>query len=415
MEKIILELVVENSTKKELLQDYWNFKDKIKFDFIYTAKSLIYKYNLENYEELRKNIIKEGFLLVKRIKDCKKCYAEFNIKDRAHFKQLKMKILDDIIICYDCKRIKNNKRVKVLISEIEKHNCRVNEASIELLKMSYIEKIYLYILIENYKKNFSSEWCGLSVLNYKEGQHVVRNLIQKGYIKEEKYCNFCYTNRKELFNLSMQNKNMIEESLIKELKKYLALNFNYHCNIVIPHDFESIESWMSEVYLDIFRTKVTVGDIKEVESFIINKRLYEVYKLINLVCEKNSIPWLKDSKFDFEVLRMIQKYNLEVIYNILNYCAGKATSRLYLIEKSKGNKYLFQEKHIYRLEVSFMFEKLIKSDNPILYTKNLPYNWVFSEEELFINTYIIGGDQKWCKYTPKEILSMWLKKTNCDF
>lgn len=415
MEKIILEIVEENSAKKELLQDYWDFKDKIKFDFIYTAKSLIYKYNLENYEELRKNIIKTGFLLVKRIKDCKKCYAEFNVEDRAHFKQLKMKILDDIIICYDCKKIKNNKRVKTLISEIEKHNCRVNEESRELLKLSYIEKIYLYILIENCKKNFSLELHSLSVLNNKEGQDVVRNIIQKGYIKEEKYCSFCYTNRKELFYLSIQDKNMIEESLIKELKSYLTLNFNYHCKIVIPQNFDSIESWMYEVYLDIFRTKLTVEDVKEIESFIINKRLYEVYKLINLVCEKNSIPWLKDNKFDFEVLRMINKYNLEVIYNILNYCAGKATSRLYLIEKLKGNKSLFQEKHIYRLEVSFMLEKLLKSDNPVLYTKNLPYNWVFSEEELFINTYIIGGDQKWCKYTPKEILSMWLKKTNCDF
>jgi hypothetical protein len=415
MEKILLELVEKNSTKKELLQDYWNFKDDIQFDFTFTAKFLIYKYNLENYEDLTKNIIEAGFLLFKRIKDCRRCYAEFNIDDRAHFKRSKMKILNDIIICDDCKKTQNNKKVKALIYEIKNHNCRLNEEGSELLKLSYIEKIYLYILIENYKKNFSSEWHSLSVLNYKEGQYVVRNIIEKGYVKEFKYCNLCYTNRKELFNLYMQDKNMIEETLIKELKSYLKLNFDYHCQIVIPQDFESIESWMSEVYSDIFKTKVTIEDVKEIESFIINKRFNEVYKLINLVCEKNSIPWLKDNKFDFEVLRMIRTYNLEVIYNILNYCVGKATSRLYLIEKSKDDKSCFQEKHIYRQEVSFMFEKLLKSDYPVLYTKKLPCNWVLSEEELFVNTYIIEGDQKWCKYTPQEILNMWLKKTNFYF
>ncbi|MEQ1247896.1 hypothetical protein ABLT93_11950 [Acinetobacter soli] len=208
---------------------------------------------------------------------------------------------------------------------------------------------------------------------------------------------------------------MIEEQLKEELKSYLKLNFNYHCHIIVPNGFDSIESWMSNVYSEIFKTKLTVDDVREVESFIINKRFNEVYKLISLVCEENLIPFLKDNAFDFDFLRMARNYNLEVIFNLLIYCAKITTSKLYLINELKDYKSLNEKKNIYRKYVSFSLEKLLKNNYPVLYTKNLPNNWVFSEEELFVNTFIIEGGQSWSKYTPKEILNMWLDKTIFDF
>ncbi|MFC3171939.1 hypothetical protein ACFOGQ_13485 [Acinetobacter vivianii] len=213
----------------------------------------------------------------------------------------------------------------------------------------------------------------------------------------------------------MQEKNMIEEQLKEELKNYLKLNFNYHCQIVVPDEFDSIESWMSNVYSEILKTKLTIDDVKEVENFILNKRFNEVYKLVSLVCEKNSISWLKNNAFDFEVLRLSRNFNLEVIHNILSKCARETAADLYIIEKSKNNKDFFKVNNIYKQKISLDFEKLIKKNYPVLYSRNLPNNWVFSEEELFINTYIIESDQKWSKYTPKEILNMWLDKTIFDF
>ncbi|MFC3171940.1 hypothetical protein ACFOGQ_13490 [Acinetobacter vivianii] len=190
MERILLEIVEKNDANKELLQDYWLFKDTIKFDFVFTAKSLIYKYNLDDYTDLTKKIINAGRLFVRRLKDCKKCYIEFSIEDRAHFKNSKITILNEIFICYDCRKVRNNKKVNSLISDIKNHNCRVDGGSQELIKLSYIERIYLYILIENYKNNFPSEWRALSALNYSESQYLIKNIIEKGYIKELEYCNF---------------------------------------------------------------------------------------------------------------------------------------------------------------------------------------------------------------------------------
>lgn len=415
MERILLEIVKKNDENKELLQDYWLFKDSIKFDFVFTAKSLIYKYNLDDYTGLTKKIMDAGGLLVRRLKDCKKCYIEFNIEDRAHFKNSKFKILNDTFICYDCRKVRNNKKVNSLIYDIKNHNCRVSEGHRELLQLSYIEKIYLYILIENYRKNFPSEWNPFSISSYAEGKYLIKNIIEKGYIKELEHCNVCYTRKLELYTLCTQEKNMIEEHLIEELKSYLKLNFNYHCHVIVPKGFESIESWMSNVYSEILKTKLTIDDVREVESFVVNKRFNEVYKLISLVCEKNLIPFLKDNAFDFDVLRMARNYNLEVIFNLLTYCAENTKSELYLMNELKDYESLNKKKHIYRKYVSSRLEKLLKNNYPVLYTKNLPNNWVFSEEELFVNTYIIEGDQRWSTYTPKEILNMWLDKTIFDF
>lgn len=64
MERILLEIVKKNDANKELLQDYWLFKDSIKFDFVFTAKSLIYKYNLEDYTGLTKKIMDAGGYLL---------------------------------------------------------------------------------------------------------------------------------------------------------------------------------------------------------------------------------------------------------------------------------------------------------------------------------------------------------------
>lgn len=140
------------------------------------------------------------------MKDCKKCYIEFNIEDRAHFKNSKITILNEIFICYDCRKVRNNKKVNSLIYDIKNHNSRVGEGSQELIKLSYIERIYLYILIVNYRKNFPSEWNPLSISSDAEDKYLIKNIIEKGYIKELEHCNFCYTRKLELYTLPIQEK-----------------------------------------------------------------------------------------------------------------------------------------------------------------------------------------------------------------
>lgn len=93
MKKIVLEIIEKDGVDKELLFDYWKFLDEMKFDFAFTAKFLINKYNLESYEDLSGRVTDAGSLLVKKLKDCNKCYAEFPFLHRAYFKNLKLTLL----------------------------------------------------------------------------------------------------------------------------------------------------------------------------------------------------------------------------------------------------------------------------------------------------------------------------------
>lgn len=169
---------------------------------------------------------------------------------------------------------------------------------------------------------------------------------------------------------------------------------------------------MVEIYSSIINANITISDVKEIEEFILNQRFFDIYRLVSLVCEKNSIPWKKDNAFDYEVFRMAEKYNLEVIFNILNYCAKNATSQLYKMEKLSDSKFVFKKNYVFRYEIASRIDKLDKNENIELYSQSIPYGWVDSEEELFINAYIFESDKKWSKYTPKEILNIFLRKKN---
>src|SRR5690606_12349536 len=138
------------------------------------------------------------------------------------------------------------------------------------------------------------------------------------------------------------------------------LNFDYHCEIVVPEKYNDIDSWLIEIYSNIINANITINDVEEIEEFILNQRFFDIYRLVDLVCEKNSIPWKKDNAFDYEISRMIGKYNLEVIFNILNYCAKNATSQLYKMEKFLDTKFDFKKNYVFRYEISARIDKLDK-------------------------------------------------------
>ena len=66
MKTRILEIIEKQGGNNELLFDYWKFVDEIKFDFAFTAKFLMNKYNLEGYDDLSARVTDAGSLLIKK-------------------------------------------------------------------------------------------------------------------------------------------------------------------------------------------------------------------------------------------------------------------------------------------------------------------------------------------------------------
>ena len=194
------------------------------------------------------------------------------------------------------------------------------------------------------------------------------------------------------------------------MNNYLKLNFKSKMKVVIPEKFEDLDSWVEELYQEIIKAKPLVEDCKEIESFIINKRLAEVYILLDFICEMKKIPIRKNNALEIDLIRMLRKYNLNEIYSLLNYQSTMAASRLYEIEHSNSSGNWHQDM-VFGVKISSSIDYLESKNQKPKYPKLLPENWNYSEVELFISANVIGNYEKWEKFTPSEILALWLQAT----
>ncbi|MEG1709897.1 MAG: hypothetical protein RR231_15295, partial [Acinetobacter sp.] len=63
----------------ELLQDYWQFNEIEKHQFTYSVKKLVEKYDISSSAKLERIVKHSGHLKYTGIKNCKKCYFDYEI------------------------------------------------------------------------------------------------------------------------------------------------------------------------------------------------------------------------------------------------------------------------------------------------------------------------------------------------
>lgn len=408
MEKLRLKVIENCSSNTELLLDYWRFDENYKFS--YTINDLLKKYEVISPNELLKKVRQAGFLEVKKIKDCNLCYEEYKANDRPSFKYLQSHFLKKEILCAECEKSNVLKMTKKLISDLNK-DIKLKNESHQFKKLSYLENIYLYVLIENYIKNkgILKSWNYNEVFRTSCGGDIVDNIIKKGYIQVFKGFIVISVKQAELRSIYMKYSNFFDHILIKEVEKTLKLNFDCECTIIIPSEFNCLEDWMVEIFKTLQKEMMTIEDIRGVEKFIFNKRFWEISILVDQVCLKNHIKINKNNAFNFVLNRMAKKYNLETIYNILNYQAINTTSNLDKYEHFFEGKFNYINSNLYIRNIENFLNRIETDPNPTLYTKLLPIDWEYSELEFFIANHIIKNNQKWDKFTPSEILTLWVE------
>ena len=408
MEKLLLKVIENSSSDRELLLDYWRFNDQSKF--LYSIKDLLIEYDIISPNELLKKIRKAGFLEIKKIKNCNLCYEEYKANDRASFKYIQSHFFNKEISCVECEKSNALKMAKKLISDLNA-DIKIKDESYQFKKLSYLENIYLYVLIENYIKNkgIVKSWNYNTVVRTNGGGEVVDNIIKKGYIQVNNGSIELSIKQAELRTIYMKYSNLFDCILVKEVEKTLKLNFDCQCIILIPSEFNCLEDWMIEILKTLQKEMMTIEDIREVEKFIFNKRFWEIGVLIDQVCFRNHIKINKNNAFNFVLSGMAKKYNLETIYNILNYQAIKTTSNLDKYEHFFEGKFNYINSNLYIRNIENFLNRIEMDANRTLYTKQLPIDWEYSELEFFIANNIIKNNQKWDKFTPGEILALWVE------
>lgn len=417
--------IVENlnceNFNRNLLYDYWEFSDITKRKFTHTVKDLLIKHNFRTTDRLEKILKKSGYLVCTKILDCGNCHKIFKIhlRNEINFDRRFHAGVD--LNCQECK----NEIIKTEISEVlcnfENILSTFQEAEIQepTQPLTYLEKIFLYVLLVNEEKDYSgiienSTWNSFKEVEANGVEYILKKIIEKRYIYKIQECIEGVNAQNKLRTFNWFHSELIDIRSKNAVQTYLKIDFNSQIKFSIPKIYKNIEEWIEKLFLEIKNSCVNISDLKEIEKFVLNKRLKEIYALVGLICEKRNIPIKKNNAFEHELVRMIKKYDLQHIYSLLVYQANMTASKLYDLSNSSVSNANFIKENIYANKIASYLDKLEKNNEKPKYARLLPENWTYSEVELFVSAHIIGNYEKWEKYTINEILALWSDSIEID-
>lgn len=400
----------------EMLHDYWSFKDAGHRKFTYTVKALLNKYDLKTSDKLVRIIRHSGHLGFKKLLDCKRCYKTFNVYTRKDIDFDKRHWFSTQLICGYCRKLAVELHVKENLVEF-KQFIPVDqqiENQPPTAELKYLEKIFLYSLLTNVKivgKNSipPQEWSTFKEVEANGLQYILKNIIEKRYIININQYDIFAEKQNELRKLYNKSESQLSGELKDEINYYLRLSFNSEINVEMPKGFNSFEDWIEKLYEEIIEEKLLVSDYKELEKYILNKRLLEVYSLLDYVCQLKSIPVKKNNAFELDLMRMLLKYDLQHVLAIFMYMAKQTAADLYDMSQKVFDVKVFMKEPIFGRHLASYLDHLERKNEKPKYPRQLPENWTYSEIELFVSSQIIGNYEKWEKFTPHEVLSLWME------
>lgn len=412
IENIKFEIISEDVVTPELLLDYWKFGEKRRFEL--TIKDMLEKYSIQTPSILAKDVGEIGFLQVSILKDCGKCYNKRKFHVRSDFNYSIDKVKSSDNKCIECLNKKNIKIAQEIIHYYKENYIPSKPKLAQDKELSYLEKIHMFLLIINYLDTKKINWSASYTLKGYFCKNIVENLIKTGFIYNQESHYRLNLKQAKLRQIYWHDQSIFDSYFKEEICNFLKINFDHHSVLVIPSRYEGIDDWVVELFKEIKEYKLSLSDIKDIEKFLFDMRFSEIYTLAEFVCESNKIPLSKDNALEFEFIRVTDKYNLEQVYNIFNYQATYTTSILYKISATQNHSLTFNKDKLFTKNIGYFVTRMDQKSSDQHYSKPLPLSWENSEFEQFISAHIIGGAEKWDRFTPKQILSRWLDTVEYD-
>lgn len=400
----------------ELFYDYWKFSDFEEQQFTYKLKELMVKYELKSINAVQKVAKKTGYLAFKKKLECGTCEKIFKIDQRKDIDFDKKYWFQEQLICNKC-------RLKVVESQIRKYmeyfetllpEVKNVEISYPTEELVYLEKIFVYCLLCKVNLNSDNiinklDWDSFKSVEANGVEFVLYALIKKGYILKSQSNDDLLEKQNQLRQIAWKYEQHLDKEFKEKINTYLRLNFDSEIKLVCPEKYKTTDDWIETLYEEIIASKLSIKDCKDLEKFIINKRLKEVYGLLDYVSSYKKIPVKKNNALELDLIRMLKKFDLQHILSLLYYQGKMTASRLYDLEHSDDANAKFQKDYVFGNKISSYLDYLDKVNEKPKFSRSLPENWTFSEIEMFVIKHIIGNYEKWDKFTPDEILALWVE------
>jgi hypothetical protein len=375
----------------DMLNDYWDFSDFDNLKFNHTIKSLLDRYNLRTPDKLERIVKNSGYIIIYELMDCERCIKEIKILKRRDIDFKKDNRIIRELKCYPCKKNKAEDSIKLHLKNfIELISLKENvEFSSPNSELTYLENIFLYVLVTKstiIKESISlNEWNLFNEIEADGFSDIINRLIKKGYIFITNQYDNIIKKQHELHMLKLEFECYIEDKIKKEVTKYLSLNFRAEIKIIIPQKINNLEQWVEELYKNILNYELNIDDYKEIKNYLDTKRLVEVYCLLDEICSRKKIPIKKNNALEFNLRRMVSKFNLNEIYSLLIYQANKTMSKLYEVENIYNYDNKFVKEPQFNLKISSYLDYLEERNEKPKYSRALPEDWNYSDVELFVS------------------------------
>ncbi|ENX12378.1 hypothetical protein F895_03309 [Acinetobacter sp. CIP 64.2] len=160
-------------------------------------------------------------------------------------------------------------------------------------------------------------------------------------------------------------------------------------------------------FIDTF--KLDIANVKQIEDFVKNIRLREIYYLILGIYSKFPIPYEENLNLETNLFELSEHFDLEHSYSLLFYQAQMLAGELFG-EKIKDEIDREKHKNKYSNKIASYIKYLVNSQKKPNYPKKLPDNWQFSRIEQFVSLSLFDNQHNWAGMSTREIISTWLSK-----
>ncbi|WP_252099339.1 hypothetical protein [Acinetobacter baumannii] len=393
----------------QIIKDYWlqTYTTAGDLKFANTAKTIVEQYRFTNAKELSDFIELHSCLeLVDTNFGCRRCHSRVGFKNRSMYKEFFKKGY----LCVNCELKKNNKKAKDFIDDYK--NILYEKAFSEF-DFSYLEMIYIFLFLSLDtigEERFINKKVWDSFYEEERGgaNIVLQSLFDKrAIIDKHKDLN----NLKEQISLFLQeNSSTLSNEQYDSLVRILQVRVQNGIYLAIGEDVSNYElKIFVGGFIDMF--KLDMVDIQQIENFVKNIRLQEIYYLIPEVFSKFPIPYEKNLNLETNLIQLSEYFDLEHSYSLLFYQAKLLAGDLF-IEKIKDEIDHEKHKNKYSNKISSYIKYLVDSNKKPNYPKKLPDNWQFSQIEQFISLRFFDNQHNWTGMNTKEIISTWLSKVS---
>lgn len=393
----------------QIIKDYWlqTYTTAGDLKFANTAKTIAEQYRFTNAKELSDFVELHSCLeLVDTNFECRKCHSRVGFKNRSMYKEFFKKGY----LCVNCELKKNNKKAKDFIDDYKN---LLQEKAFSEFDFSYLEMIYIFLLLsldtigeerfinKNVWESFYEEERGGANI-------VIQSLfVKRAIIDKHKDLN----NLKEQISLFLQeNSSTLSNEQYDSLVRILQVRVQNGIYLAIDEDISNYElKIFVGGFIDMF--KLDMVDIQQIENFVKNIRLQEIYYLIPEVFSKFPVPYEKNLNLETNLVQLSEYFDLEHSYSLLFYQAKLLAGDLF-IEKIKDEIDHEKHKNKYSNKIASYIKYLVDSKKKPNYPKKLPDNWQFSQIEQFVSLSFFDNHHNWAGMNTREIVSTWLSKVS---